>query len=79
MRAYGDITDPKVRITFDSIAATQIIQAMTITNCGTTVLFYDWQKIRDQKSFEAQRSDETQRFYFNASPGSILPGNFLAF
>ena len=28
-----------------------------------------------EKSFAAQRKDDTQRFFFDGSPGSILPGN----
>ena len=75
MATYDKKSDEKVRITFDSVADTQSVQSLTITNCGTTVLFYDWIKVTHEKSFTAQRNDETQRFYFNASPGSILPGN----
>lgn len=75
MATFDEKSDEKVRITFDSVSDTQSIQSLTITNCGTTVLFYDWIKVKDVKSFSAQRNDETQRFYFNASPGSILPGN----
>ena len=39
-----------------------------------SLVYYNWSRQFRDRSFQSQRKDQTQRFYFNASPGSVLPG-----
>ena len=59
---------------FDKFRGKMDIQYLRMTNIGQTTLYYNWIRQYHHKSFVSQRKDETQRFFFNSSPGSILPG-----
>lgn len=73
---YEDGIDKVIETFFysDKFRGKMSIDQIRLHNIGRTTLYYNWEKTHRNKSYSAQRNDQTQRFFFNASPGSILPG-----
>ena len=71
---FGENDNQNIEVYFDRFRGEMEVQHLRMTNIGVTTVYYNWsQQFRD-RSFQSQRKDQTQRFYFNASPGSVLPG-----
>ncbi|XP_078426720.1 MYCBP-associated protein [Cetorhinus maximus] len=64
-----------VRLTFEAIAGDRVISCLQVINDGTTVIYYKWKRLPEQKHCIIKSSDSwMQRFYFNTNSGVILPG-----
>ncbi|XP_053577978.1 LOW QUALITY PROTEIN: MYCBP-associated protein [Bombina bombina] len=63
------------RITFEALAGDKASSVLEVVNNGTAVVWYEWRRLPNTSSLEGHRSEtRVQHFYFNSSPGVILPG-----
>ena len=53
--------------------------SLPLVNCGTTAVYYSWQKVPRTNSLQTRLSEGVQRFYFDTRGGVLLPGETLAF
>jgi len=72
--AFGQNEPIDTCIYFDRFRGEMEVKQLRLTNIGVTTVYYNWSRQYRARSFQSQRPDQTQRFYFNASPGSVLPG-----
>ncbi|KAL4648705.1 MYCBP-associated protein [Arapaima gigas] len=62
------------RLTFEVPAGQQASSYLELQNDGNTAVYYSWQRLALPYSHpEMRRINSTQHFYFNSSPGVILP------
>ncbi|KAL5020079.1 hypothetical protein ScPMuIL_002971 [Solemya velum] len=62
-----------VAVVFDGAVRKQLVQYLDIFNCGSTVVHYDWMKIRNRNLF-GLKHPQNQKFYFPSEAGVICPG-----
>ncbi|XP_066560240.1 MYCBP-associated protein isoform X2 [Amia ocellicauda] len=64
------------RLTFEAMAGDQASSHLELSNDGSTAIYYSWQRLPIPHSFRPNPRDvHKQNFYFNSSPGVILPGD----
>uniref|UniRef100_A0A8D2ALG7 MYCBP associated protein n=1 Tax=Sciurus vulgaris TaxID=55149 RepID=A0A8D2ALG7_SCIVU len=71
-----------VRLTFETLEGEKTSSELTVVNNGTVAIWYDWRRLPKLDSFQHQKRDRMQQFYFNNREGVILPGetkNFTFF
>lgn len=71
---FGQNEPIDTAIYFDRFRGEMEVKQLRLTNIGVTTVYFNWSRQYRERSFQSQRPDQTQRFYFNASPGSVLPG-----
>ncbi|XP_061587922.1 MYCBP-associated protein [Cololabis saira] len=60
-------------ITFEALVGEVALSNLELHNEGTTTIFYSWTKITPPQRFTHLHSQTKTAFYFNTSPGVILP------
>ena len=56
---------------FDKFRGQMTVSQLSIHNVGQITLHYHWSPLHKAKTYNSQRRDETQRFFFNSSPGKF--------
>ncbi|XP_074657573.1 MYCBP-associated protein-like isoform X3 [Tubulanus polymorphus] len=68
----------EARVMFEAYSGERAHSYLDIVNNGTTTIYYDWKSIEKTNPFDIVNA-KVQRFYFDTSPGVILPGDSLKF
>ncbi|XP_029456488.1 MYCBP-associated protein-like [Rhinatrema bivittatum] len=68
------------RITFEVLAIERALSVLEVANDGTAAIWYEWRRLPHLSTLlELPIYNKIQRFYFNTSPGVILPGESINF
>ncbi|XP_078242207.1 MYCBP-associated protein isoform X3 [Pogona vitticeps] len=80
-----ETTSPKdeigiaARVTFEILVGEKAESRLTVSNDGTTAIWYDWRRLPHPFTFQEKRKKKTPNFYFNTRSGVILPGETRKF
>ncbi|XP_061867157.1 MYCBP-associated protein [Colius striatus] len=67
------------RLTFEALAAEKAESSLTVSNDGTTAIWYNWLRLPQQIPSRETHRKRMQCFYFDTRPGVILPGETRKF
>uniref|UniRef100_A0A8D0F804 MYCBP associated protein n=1 Tax=Strix occidentalis caurina TaxID=311401 RepID=A0A8D0F804_STROC len=67
------------RLTFETLAGEIAESSLTVSNNGTTAVWYNWMRLPHQIPSRETRGKRMPRFYFDTRPGVILPGETRKF
>ncbi|XP_015667170.1 MYCBP-associated protein [Protobothrops mucrosquamatus] len=67
------------RVTFEILVGDKAESRLTVSNDGTTAIWYDWQRLPPPFTFQEKTKRGIQNFYFNTRSGVILPGETIHF
>ncbi|XP_063149000.1 MYCBP-associated protein [Candoia aspera] len=67
------------RVTFEILAGDKAESRLTVSNNGTTAIWYDWRRLPPPFTFQERKEKRMQNFYFNTRSGAILPGETIKF
>ncbi|NWI19818.1 MYBPP protein, partial [Crypturellus soui] len=66
------------RLTFEIVAGERAESSLTVSNDGTTAIWYSWRRLPQQIPIRETKK-RIQYFYFNTRPDVILPGEIRKF
>ncbi|XP_070790757.1 MYCBP-associated protein [Pituophis catenifer annectens] len=67
------------RVTFEILVGDKAESRLTVSNDGTTAIWYDWRRLPPPFTFQEKIKRGIQNFYFNTRSGVILPGETIHF
>uniref|UniRef100_A0A8C7DX51 MYCBP associated protein n=1 Tax=Naja naja TaxID=35670 RepID=A0A8C7DX51_NAJNA len=67
------------RVTFEILVGDKAESLLTVSNDGTTAIWYDWRRLPPPFTFQEKITRGIQNFYFNTRSGVILPGETINF
>ncbi|XP_053939421.1 MYCBP-associated protein isoform X2 [Cuculus canorus] len=67
------------RLTFESLAGEKAESSLTVSNNGTTAIWYSWMRLPQQIPSGETKGKSLPCFYFDTRPGVILPGETRKF
>ncbi|KAM6470118.1 MYCBP-associated protein isoform 2-T3 [Liasis olivaceus] len=67
------------RVTFEILVGDKAESRLTVSNDGTTAIWYDWRRLPPPFTFQEKAKKRMQNFYFNTRSGVILPGETIKF
>ncbi|XP_075296945.1 MYCBP-associated protein isoform X2 [Opisthocomus hoazin] len=67
------------RLTFEALAGEIAESLLTVSNDGTTAIWYSWMRLPQRIPSRETVWELIQRFYFDTRPGVILPGETRKF
>lgn len=66
-------------VSFTSEPKEIVRSSLLLINCGTTAIYFSWEKVPRPNTLQTQFSEGVQRFYFDTRGGVLLPGQSLTF
>ncbi|NWS76758.1 MYBPP protein, partial [Crotophaga sulcirostris] len=67
------------RLTFEILAGEKAENSLTVSNNGTTAVWFNWMRLPQQIPSRETKGMRMPRFYFDTRPGVILPGETRKF
>ncbi|XP_070596097.1 MYCBP-associated protein isoform X2 [Erythrolamprus reginae] len=67
------------RVTFEILVGDNAESRLTVSNDGTTAIWYDWRRLPPPFTFQEKKKRGIQNFYFNTRSGVILPRETIHF
>ncbi|NXY79604.1 MYBPP protein, partial [Glareola pratincola] len=67
------------RLTFEALVGEKAESSLTVSNDGTTAIWYDWMRLPQQSPFRETKRIRMPCFYFDIRSGVMLPGETRKF
>ncbi|NWU91495.1 MYBPP protein, partial [Upupa epops] len=77
--SFRDKIGIAARLTFETLAGEKAESSLTVSNDGTTAIWYNWMRLPQQIPSRETKGRRMPCFYFDTRPGVILPGETRKF